>query len=270
MISQYNATEPMPGPSNMALIVGKSLRIQGFIQTFHLDLRPAFVADMAGWLADGKLKWRETVRDGIDKAPAAFIGLFAFGRTINVISLAGVAFAIGMTLDNSIVVLESIERFRKQGMDRFEAALAGVRRVWRAVLASTLTTVLVFAPVMFIQQEAGQLFSDIAIAISASILASMLVAITVIPSAGARVRLVSERAGRGVTGWFGGVFKRAAVGFVGWLVRGWLRSLVTVGGIIAGAVALTVLPTPPADSPPYGEEATAKLVGDGAIGARAD
>jgi NADPH-dependent curcumin reductase CurA len=76
MISQYNATEPMPGPSNMALIVGKSLRIQGFIQTFHLDLRPAFVADMAGWLADGKLKWRETVRDGIDKAPAAFIGLF--------------------------------------------------------------------------------------------------------------------------------------------------------------------------------------------------
>jgi multidrug efflux pump subunit AcrB len=186
---------------------------------------------------------------------AAFIGLFAFGRTINVISLAGVAFAIGMTLDNSIVVLESIERFRKQGMDRFEAALAGVRRVWRAVLASTLTTVLVFAPVMFIQQEAGQLFSDIAIAISASILASMLVAITVIPSAGARVRLVSERAGRGVTGWFGGVFKRAAVGFVGWLVRGWLRSLVTVGGIIAGAVAIIVLLTPPAEYLPEGEEA---------------
>ena len=114
---------------------------------------------------------------------AAFIGLLAFGRTINVISLAGVAFAIGMTLDNSIVVLEAIERERRRGLERIAAAAAGVRRVWPAVLASTLTTVLVSAPILFLEEEAGQLYSDVAVAIACAILASMLVAITLIPTA---------------------------------------------------------------------------------------
>jgi NADPH-dependent curcumin reductase CurA len=77
MISQYNATEPTPGPANMAMIVGKSIKIQGFIQTFHLDMRPEFVADMGTWMSQGKLKWQETVREGIDNAAGAFIGLFS-------------------------------------------------------------------------------------------------------------------------------------------------------------------------------------------------
>lgn len=118
---------------------------------------------------------------------AAFIGLLFFGRTVNVISLAGVAFAIGMTVDNTIVVLESIEQSRRKGLKLFDAALTGVREVWPAVLASSLTTVLVFTPVLFVREEAGQLYSDIAIAIAAAILASMLVAITVVPSASARL-----------------------------------------------------------------------------------
>src|SRR5690606_9643966 len=88
--------------------------------------------------------------------------------------------------DNSIVVLESIESARRRGLDRFAAAVAGVREVWTAVLASTLTTALVFAPVLFIEQEAGQLYSDIGIAIASSIIASMLVAIGMIPAASAR------------------------------------------------------------------------------------
>ena len=114
---------------------------------------------------------------------AAFLALLAFGRTINVISLAGVAFAIGMTVDNTIVVLESIMPAKKQGKNRFDAAIEGVKEVWPAVLASTATTVLVFAPILFIEQEAGQLYSDIAIAISGAIIASMLVAIFVVPVA---------------------------------------------------------------------------------------
>lgn len=118
---------------------------------------------------------------------AAFLGLLAFGRTINVISLAGVAFAIGMTVDNTIVVLESIEQARRRGLDRIEGAIAGVRDVWPAVLASTLTTVLVFMPILFVEQEAGQLYSDIAIAIAAAIIASMLVAVFVVPAAIARL-----------------------------------------------------------------------------------
>ena len=118
---------------------------------------------------------------------AAFLGLLLFNRTINVISLAGVAFAIGMTVDNSIVVLESIMQSKKKGISRVKAAISGVQEVWPAVLASTTTTVLVFAPILFVVQEAGQLYSDIAIAISAAIITSMLVAIFVVPVALANV-----------------------------------------------------------------------------------
>lgn len=118
---------------------------------------------------------------------AAFLALMMFGRTINVISLAGVAFAIGMTVDNTIVVLESIVQAKRQGISKKLAAINGVKEVWPAVLASTATTVLVFAPILFVEQEAGQLYSDIAIAISGAIIASMLVAIFVVPVALARL-----------------------------------------------------------------------------------
>ncbi|WP_342805709.1 efflux RND transporter permease subunit [Alteromonas sp. M12] len=117
---------------------------------------------------------------------AAFLGLLLFDRTINVISLAGVAFAIGMTVDNTIVVLENIEQAKRRGLSKLQAAMTGVQEVWPAVLASTLTTVLVFAPILFIVQEAGQLYSDVAIAISAAIIASMLVALFVVPAASAK------------------------------------------------------------------------------------
>jgi multidrug efflux pump subunit AcrB len=97
--------------------------------------------------------------------------------------MAGIAFAIGMTVDNTIVVLESIEQARRKGLQRFEAAVAGVKDVWTAVLASSLTTILVFAPVLFVEEEAGQLYSDIAIAVSTAIFASMLFAVAVVPAA---------------------------------------------------------------------------------------
>jgi len=129
----------------------------------------------------------------------AFLGLLLAGRTVNVISLAGIAFAIGMTLDNSIVVLESIELERRRGADRLRAAVRGVQQVWPAVFASTMTTVLVFVPVAFVAQEAGQLYSDVAIAISAAILASMLVAVTVLPAAAARLTLVDAGSAEGGT-----------------------------------------------------------------------
>lgn len=114
---------------------------------------------------------------------AAFLALKLFGRTINVISLAGVAFAIGMTVDNAVVVLESIVQQRRKGLNRRDAAVSGVQEVWPAVLASTATTVLVFSPILFVTQEAGQLYSDVAIAISGAIIASMLVALLVVPAA---------------------------------------------------------------------------------------
>jgi len=180
---------------------------------------------------------------------AAFIGLLAAGRTINVISLAGVAFAIGMTLDNSIVVLEAIERKRREGMEKMQAALEGVTQVWPAVLASTMTTVLVFAPIFFIQQEAGQLYSDVAVAISASILASMLVAITVVPT-------LSSRLNFGIRGSdeTGAKMRDRIVSLVGWLITTTRRRLVTLGTTVGGVIAILVFLTPPAEYLPEGEE----------------
>ncbi|MFM8821253.1 MAG: zinc-binding dehydrogenase, partial [Phenylobacterium sp.] len=76
MISMYNAEAPVAGPSNMALIIGKNLRLEGFIVSNHWDMMSDFLKDLAGWHASGKLKWRQTVREGIAAAPDAFIGLF--------------------------------------------------------------------------------------------------------------------------------------------------------------------------------------------------
>lgn len=118
--------------------------------------------------------------------PISAIGTFLFlwlmGRNLNVVSLAGISFAVGMLVDNAIVVLENIDRHRKMGKDALAAAHEGAKEVWGAVLASTATTVAVFLPVIFIQEEAGQLFRDIAIAITFSILLSLFVSISVIPA----------------------------------------------------------------------------------------
>jgi hypothetical protein len=81
MISSYNDTEPSVGPRNIIQIVGKSLRIRGFIVNEFAALRPQFLQDMTGWIADGKVAWEETVFDGVAKAPEAFIGLFSGGNT---------------------------------------------------------------------------------------------------------------------------------------------------------------------------------------------
>jgi HAE1 family hydrophobic/amphiphilic exporter-1 len=115
-------------------------------------------------------------------AMGTFIFLYLGERSINVVSLAGISFAVGMLVDNSIVVLENIDRHRRMGKSAYKAAFDGTNEVWGAVLASTVTTVAVFLPVLFIEEEAGQLFRDIAIAITASIIFSLVVSITVIPS----------------------------------------------------------------------------------------
>ncbi len=112
----------------------------------------------------------------------AFVAMAALGRSINVISLAGLAFAIGMVVDAAIVVLENIYRLRQQGLSAAEAAYKGASQVWGAVLVSALTTVMVFIPVLIMELEVGQLFRDIAVAISVAVLLSLLVSITVIPA----------------------------------------------------------------------------------------
>jgi len=123
--------------------------------------------------------------------PISVIGTFLvmtlFGRNINVVSLAGLSFAIGMVVDNSIVVFENIFRHREMGKTRVRAAYDGTVEVWGAVLASTLTTVAVFLPIVFVQEEAGQLFRDIAIAISSAVVLSLTISMTAIPALSAKI-----------------------------------------------------------------------------------
>ena len=117
--------------------------------------------------------------------PICIIGTFLImhllGRTLNVISLAGIAFSVGMLIDNSIVVLENIDRHISNGKKALDAVVTATKEVWGAVLASTLTTIAVFLPIVFIKEEAGQLFGDIAIAVSAAVGLSLVTSITVIP-----------------------------------------------------------------------------------------
>lgn len=110
------------------------------------------------------------------------IVLFIAGRSLNVISLAGLAFAVGMVLDAAIVVSENILRHREQGETPFRSALLGAKQVQGALLASTATTVAIFIPVLFLEDVEGQLFADLALTIAIAVVVSLVVALTVLPA----------------------------------------------------------------------------------------
>jgi hydrophobic/amphiphilic exporter-1 (mainly G- bacteria), HAE1 family len=195
--------------------------------------------------------------------PISVIGTFLmmnlFGRTLNVVSLAGMAFAVGMVVDNSIVVLENIYRHRQMGKTRFQAALDGANEVWGAVLASTLTTIAVFVPVVFVQQEAGQLFRDIAIAISCAVGLSLVVSMTVIPSLSAKILRAAEadHSRFGFHNLFGGVylaeaFTNGVTRFVYWLCGGVLRRVVTVLSLTGIAIGMSLWLMPKTEYLPQG------------------
>lgn len=188
-------------------------------------------------------------------AVTAFLVMFLFGRSINVISLAGMAFAVGMVVDSSIVVLENIYRHIQMGKRRRQAAADGTREVWGAVLASTLTTVAVFFPVIFVQERAAQLFRDIAIAISSAIVISLIVAITVIPTMSARLLKVStgheNNDGRDTRL---GRFAARICSIVEWAIERKNRRRVVVGGFIVISLGLSLLLLPSSEYLPNGNQ----------------
>ena len=112
-----------------------------------------------------------------------FIFLGLAGRSLNIISLAGLAFATGMVLDAAIVVLENIVRLRESGQNPHDAAETGAKQVWGALLASTATTVAIFVPIIFLRDVEGQLFADLALTIAIAVAVSLLVAVTILPTA---------------------------------------------------------------------------------------
>ncbi len=194
-----------------------------------------------------------------------FLVMLVSGRTLNVISLAGLAFATGMVVDNAVVVLENIERRRSLGDAPLAAVHRGAREVWGAVLASTLTTVAVFLPLLTIREEAGQLFFDLTLALAVSVTLSMVVAVTVVPAASALLLRKAQARdigghGHGVRGLFGlaGLMERLTDGFarlIFWLMSSW-RGWTLRPGLILGMTALSILGswglTPPMDYLPAG------------------
>ena len=112
----------------------------------------------------------------------AIVLMYFTGVTINMISLSGLAVAVGMLVDNSVVVIENIYRLRAKGATIIQAAVSGAGQVLGAVTASTLTTVCVFAPIVFVEGLTRQLFTDLALTITYSLLASLLVALTLVPA----------------------------------------------------------------------------------------
>ncbi|MBS27669.1 MAG: acriflavin resistance protein [Alphaproteobacteria bacterium] len=166
----------------------------------------------------------------------SFVAMAALGRSLNVISLAGIAFAVGMVVDAAIVVLENIYRLRQEGHSRAEAAQLGATQVWPAVLVSSLTTVMVFIPILVMELEAGQLFRDIAVAISVSVMLSLLVSVTVIPALANRL-LIGSIAEGGKTvripliDGFASRFVAFWQNFTRMVVRSKLQAIVVVGAI---------------------------------------
>ncbi|WP_420404419.1 efflux RND transporter permease subunit [Nisaea sp.] len=187
----------------------------------------------------------------------SFVAMAALGRSINVISLAGFAFAVGMVVDAAIVVLENIFRLRQNGFDQREASYLGAQQVWGAVLVSSLTTVMVFIPILVMELEVGQLFRDIAVAISVAVCLSLLVSATVVPALASRLlkKDVTEiAASRRIP-----LLDGFARGFVGVamrqtraVVRNRMFAIMVIAGMTGGGIAVTWAMLPQLDYLPDG------------------
>ena len=187
----------------------------------------------------------------------AFVAMAMLGRSINVISLAGFAFAIGMAVDAAIVVIENIYRLREKGLSLTQAAFQGASQVWGAVLVSALTTVMVFIPILVMKLEVGQLFRDIAVAISATVLLSLVVSITVIPALSKKLlgdpRAESKAPTRlPVIDRFAGFFVNAVLAFTRGVARSRMLAIVVVAMICGAGVLATYFFLPKLDYLPNG------------------
>ena len=130
-------------------------------------------------------EWRPTIIVAVSipvSVVFAIAMMYFSGITINIMSLSGLALGVGMLVDNSIVVIENIYRLKKEGKDVKEAAMQGAKSVTGAIIASTLTTICVFLPIVFVQGMSRQLFQDIGLTIAYSLIASLIMALTVVPA----------------------------------------------------------------------------------------
>ena len=186
-----------------------------------------------------------------------FVAIAGLGLSINVISLAGLAFAVGMVVDASIVSMENIFRLRQSGLSAGQAAYKGARQVWAPILGSALTTVLVFIPVISLELPVGQLFKDIGIAISVAVMISVLISVTVIPSLAARLlQGNTNKFSRPFAIWgidhFARFFSSIVVGYAKLVIARRIVGIAMVATLLAGSVGLSYSYMPKLDYLPDG------------------
>lgn len=185
-----------------------------------------------------------------------FIILESMGRSLNTISLAGISFAVGMLVDSAIVVLENIDRHRKEGMSISEAAYKGTKEVWGALIASASTTMAVFLPIVFLQDEAGQLFKDIAIAVVAAVTFSLFVSISVIPMLWKKFASISGKEPRGESNLtnFGNRIVKVFMRFVNWSLKSVMTKVITISSLALFSVLTIWALFPKMDYLPQGNK----------------
>jgi multidrug efflux pump subunit AcrB len=162
---------------------------------------------------------------------AVVVLLNVAGRSLNVVSLAGLAFATGMVLDAAIVAFENILRLRERGMPAAEAAQKGTDQVWGALLASTATNVAIFVPVIFLKDVEGQLFADLSLTIAFAVFVSLIVAITVVPVSSMLFLRTRPKVSELASVW------RRITDYVMGLTDTPRKRRLWIGGLIAGSVA---------------------------------
>ena len=185
-----------------------------------------------------------------------FVAIASLGLSINVISLAGLAFAVGMVVDASIVSQENIYRLHQKGLNSNVAALNGANQVWAPILGSALTTVVVFIPILLLELPIGQLFRDIGIAICVSVLISVLISVTLIPSMAAISLNNNNKNNKLFTiPLIDGVakgFSNTVIKYVNWSTYSLKRGLSVVAGIILLSILIVIYFIPSLDYLPDG------------------
>ena len=192
--------------------------------------------------------------------PISVIGTFIIlditGSSLNTISLAGISFAVGMLVDAAIVVLENIDRHRKNGESIAQAAYKGASEVWGALIASALTTMAVFLPIVFLEDEAGQLFKDIAIAVTSAVSFSLFVSIAVIPMLWKKFASISKAEPRGESGLtkFGNSLVDMFMSVVNWSLKSIATKLATISTLAILSVSIIYFMFPKMDYLPQGNK----------------
>jgi multidrug efflux pump subunit AcrB len=180
---------------------------------------------------------------------SSLLVLSLFGRSLNVVSLAGLAFAVGLVLDAAIIVQENIVRLRQDGMPTEQAAREGPSQVVGALFASTITSIAIFLPILFMEGLEGQLFADLALTLSVAVATSMIAAITILPVASRYFREEQQAADRLSAFWDRLTSKLVRLTSTPRSRAGWIASLLILPGLLTWALApkLDFLPQADAD-----------------------